>query len=237
MNPQKILLLSAVLAGGVLALAATAQKVAPTFVDSFPVDKTDLASSGTNPYFVLVPGYQLVLKGTVDKKAVVLTIRVLAQTKLVDGVETRVVEEHETADGQVTEISRNYFAISKRTRDLYYFGEDVDIYEKGKIASHDGAWLSGVKGAKFGLMIPGTPTVGARFQQEVAPKEAMDRSEILSVTESVQTPAGKFERCLKIEETTPLEAGTALKFYAPDIGIVQDGELRLSAVTKPSGSK
>ncbi len=48
--------------------------------------------------------------------------------------------------------------------------------------------VSGVNGARFGLMIPGTPVVGARYQQEVAPKVAMDRALIFSLSETLQPP-------------------------------------------------
>jgi len=37
---------------------------------------------------------------------------------------------------------------------------------------------------------PGAPKVGEKFYQEMAPKVAMDRVEILSVTEKVTVPAG-----------------------------------------------
>src|SRR6185503_7351194 len=104
-----------------------------------------------------------------------------------DGVETRIIEERETNDGQLIEVSRNYFAISKRTGNVYYFGEDVDIYKNGKVASHEGAWLSGVNGARFGLMMAAVPLVGSRYYQEVAPQVAMDRAEIVSVTEMFKT--------------------------------------------------
>ncbi len=116
------------------------------FTDTFDVNKADLMSVGTNRYFVLVPGFQHVLERKEGGKKTVLTITVLNETKVVDGVETRVVEERETADGQVVEISRNYFAISKRPTDVFYFGEDVDIYKGGKVTSHEGAWLSGAAG-------------------------------------------------------------------------------------------
>jgi hypothetical protein len=191
----------------------------------FPIEKQDLASTGRNPYFILEPGYYLVLKGG----DVELTITVLNETKMVDGVETRVVEERETKRGKLMEISRNYFAISKRTNDVFYFGEDVDIYKDGKVVSHSGAWLSGVKGAKFGLMIPGQPSLNARYYQEVAPGVAMDRVEVVSVSDTVTTPMGKFTNCLKLKETTPLEPGvTDYKYYAPGVGMVQDGSLRLA---------
>jgi hypothetical protein len=56
----------------------------------------------------------------------------------------------------------------------------------------------------------------------------MDRVEIISLTDTVRTPAGEFKNCLKVKETTPLEAGvTDYKYYAPGIGMVQDGALKL----------
>jgi hypothetical protein len=204
-----------------------ASKSEAAFTDTFKLDKADLVPAGTNPYFVLTPGWQLVLEGNPDGKKTVLTITVLNETKVVDGVETRVVEEKETEHGQLVEISRNYFAISKRTNDVFYFGEDVDIYKHGKITSHDGAWLSGVGGARFGLMLPGSPRIGARYHQEVATGVALDRVEIISVSERLETPAGKFEHCLKTEESSGLEQGSAPKYYAPGIGLIYDGELKL----------
>ena len=157
-----------------------------------------------------------------------LIITVLNETKKVDGVETRVVEERETKGGQLIEVARNYFAISKRTNDVFYFGEDVDMYKDGKIINHEGTWLSGVNGSKFGLIMPGRPLLNARYYQEVAPKVAMDRATIVSVSETVETPAGVFRNCLKVEETTPLQRFvTEYKYYCPGIGMVQDGSLKL----------
>jgi hypothetical protein len=111
---------------------------------------------------------------------------------------------------------------------VFYFGEDVDVYRNGKVVDHEGAWVSGVNGARFGLMMPGTPLLGARYQQEVAPKLAMDRAEIVGLSETLQTPAGTFERCLKTEETSALGGGKADKVYAPGIGLTLDGDLKLT---------
>lgn len=186
----------------------------------FTVNKADLSSTGTSRYFRLEPGNQLVFGEGKDT----LTITVLNETKMVDGVETRVIEEREMKDGKPAEISRNYFAIDKKTGDVYYFGEDVDIYKNGKVASHEGAWLSGVKGAKFGLMMPGEPKVGQRFYQEQAPGVATDRAEIASTSETVTTPAGTFRDCVKTNESSSLESGTAHKWYAPGVGLIKDGD-------------
>jgi hypothetical protein len=194
------------------------------WTDTFAVEPSELGPTGRNPFFILEPGYVLVLRKGNEE----VTITVLDETKKVDGVETRVVEERETKSGKLVEVSRNFFAISKRTNSVYYFGEEVDIYENDKVVAHDGAWLSGAKGAKFGLMIPGTPLVGGRYYNEVAPEVALDRFEILSVTETVETIAGTFKNCIKVEETTPLEPGIKdYKYYAPGVGLVNDSNAEL----------
>lgn len=190
----------------------------------FAVAPGELSSTGRNPYFILEPGHQLILEDDDER----LTITVLDETKLVDGVETRVVEERETKGGELVEVSRNFFAVSKRTNGVFYFGEEVDIYKNGKLASHEGAWLSGVDGAKFGLLIPGEALLKARYYQEIAPTKAMDRAEIVGIAETLTTPAGDFKHCLKTEETSPLEPKVRdHKYYAPGVGLVKEGSLKL----------
>ncbi|MBM4016760.1 MAG: hypothetical protein FJ288_00280 [Planctomycetes bacterium] len=198
--------------------------------DSFPVDKANLADTGRNPYFILEPGYRLVLEHGKDT----LVITVLDDTKVVDGVKTRVVEERETKGGRLAEVSRNYFAIDKMTGDVYYFGEDVDDYDNdGKVAGHGGVWLAGANGARFGLLMPGKPKVGDRYYQELAPGVAMDRAEVVSVTEEYKVPAGAFKDCLRTRESSAMEGGSEDKLYAPGVGLLKDGGFLLTKVEKP----
>jgi hypothetical protein len=226
---RRLLWFPFIIAVALLAVATNTRSAERTGDDGswtvdFGVEKDELTSTGRNPYFILEPGYQLVLEGGKER----LVVTILDGTKTVDGVETRVMEERETKDGKLVEVSRNYFAISKRTNSVFYFGEDVDIYKDGKVVSHEGGWLSGVKDARFGLMMPGLVLLKARYYQEIAPKVAMDRAEIVGMTETVKTPAGEFKNCLKTEETTPLERGEKeFKFYARGVGLVQDGSLKL----------
>ncbi len=191
-------------------------------------DFDDLETRGRSRYFKLIPGFKLVVEGYEDDEELRLVITVTNQTKVIDGVRTRVVREVETADGELTEISFNYLAIEEDTRDIFYFGEDVDIYENGQVVSHDGAWRSGVNGARFGLLMPGDPEVGMTFFQERAPGVAVDEAEILRTNARVRVPAGTFRDCLKVEETTALEPGAvSTKFHAPGIGLIVDGVLEL----------
>jgi hypothetical protein len=201
---------------------------AQPWMESFQVDLKELTTEGENPYFILKPGYQLTLEGKTSGKTVQLIITVLQETMNVGGVNTRVVEERETNGGVVVEVSRNYFAIHPRTNDVYYFGEEVDIYKNGKLDGHEGAWRHGSNNARFGLIMPGKPTVGMRFYQEHAPKVALDRAEVVSLTERSTTPAGVFEQCVKMKETTPLEMfATEFKVYAAGVGLVEEGALKL----------
>src|SRR5436190_16653535 len=198
--------------------------VAQGWTQTFPVDPRTLAPDGENPYFILRPGYQATFEGGKSK----LVITVLNETVAVGGVNTRIVEEREWNGGVLIEVSRNYFAIDPKTLDVYYFGEDVDMYKKGKVVNHEGSWRHGTNGATFGLMMPGKPALGMKFYQEQAKGVAMDRSEIVSLTEKLTTRSGAFELCVKTRETTPLEKlAREYKLYAPGVGLAKDGDLEL----------
>ena len=82
---------------------------------------------------------------------------------------------------------------------------------------------------KAGVMMPGIVLLGARFYNEIAPGVAMDRVEIISLKDTLQTPAGTFFNCLKTEETSPLEPKVKeYKLFASGIGLVKDGDLLLT---------
>lgn len=192
--------------------------------DRFDVSKTDLLPTGANPYITMQPGRILRLRSGIDT----LTVTILPGTQEIDGVTTGVLEERETKNGKLVEVSRNFFATDKNTGDVYYFGEDVDNYKDGKIINHESAWRAGAGGARFGLMIPAKPTVGQAFYQEIAPRVAMDRVEIVSTDETIKTPAGTFDHCVHLRETTPLESDVSHKYYAAGIGIIKDDEFELA---------
>jgi len=200
------------------------QSTKDEWTSTFTVDRAQLVADGASRYFMLDPGHQSVLEHG-DERVV---ITVTNDTRVVDGVTTRIVEERETKGETLIEVSRNFFARDPATGDAYYFGEEVDIYKKGKIVSHDGAWIAGKNGATFGLFMPGSPAVGARFYQEIAPRVAMDRVRVVAVGERLQTSAGVFQGCVRLEESTPLEPGVKdVKVFAPGVGLVQDGSLKL----------
>jgi hypothetical protein len=240
-------ILAAVL-GATLTVAAFARGE-KTYTDDFPLERCAFVAWGGNAHFILKPGRQLyysnqqcLAEGECEELEE-LWITVLDDIRTVriqdDGrprwIRTRVVEERETADGELVEISRNFFANCRPANDVYYFGEDVDIYENGKVVSHEGAWLAGRNKAEPGMIMPDSAfLVGSRYFQEIAPGVALDRAEHAAFDLEIETPAGEFEDCIRIVETTPLEPGAeSIKVYCPRIGLVADGDLLLQAVFEP----
>lgn len=193
---------------------------------SFDPASCNLVTTGRNDYFVLEPGHKLILEGDNTK----VEIKVLEETKMVAGVETRVVKESEWKKGKLYEVAMNYFAICEDTKDVYYFGEDVSFYKNGKVVNHDGAWVAGDGENKAGLFMPGKVATNLKYYQEVAPGQAMDRAEIISFDGVCETPAGTFKNCLKVKEGTPLdESVLEYKYYAPGIGLIIDDDILLTS--------
>ena len=92
------------------------------FTTDFRLEDCRFEDKGINPFFILKPGYQLVLESDEEKSEET----VLCDTKPINlddrTIITRVVEERAYEDDVLIEISRNYFAICKKTNAVYYFG-------------------------------------------------------------------------------------------------------------------
>lgn len=172
----------------------------------------DFSLNITNPYFPLPVG----LVNILEEGGLKVQFSVLNETKEVAGVTTRVVEEREWKNGDIVEISQNYF-VQAKDGTVCYFGENVDEYEGGSIVGHSGSWLAGVDQNLPGIIMPADPQVAQTYQIEYAPGVAMDRARHVSVEPSFTTPAGKFENVLLVEETPK-----STKRYALDVGLIFD---------------
>jgi hypothetical protein len=216
---------------------AAAVKEVP-FTTEFRLEECAFSDRGGNPYFSLQPGRRLVLEGAEDGDAERVEISVLNQTRLVvfrapSGkvlqVRTRIVQETEWVNGELVEVSRNFFARCQQTGDIFYFGEEVDDYEGGVIVGHEGSWLAGAAGALPGLVMPGRFLLGSRYFQEQAPGVALDRAEHVAMGLTVEVPAGRFQGCVEVLDTNALEPREPgdVKIYCPGVGLVVDEEAEL----------
>jgi hypothetical protein len=234
--------LKPLIAGLAAALVPLAGLASGDFTRHFPLAACNFETTGGNDFFKLRVNRQLYLSnvrcvgaGECEELEEVW-ITVLPETRVLTfpyggklrSVRTRVVEEYETEDSEVVEISRNYVADCNPMNDVYYFGEDVT---DGEGNPEDDAWLVGVDGARAGLLMPDRAfLLGSRYYQELAPT-AKDRAEHTALGLTVEVPAGVFKNCVEITETTPLEPGEeSIKVYCPHVGMVIDEELELIAV-------
>lgn len=196
----------------------------PGWQDEFDLPNRELSDSGESKYFILKPGFQMVLESQFEK----LIITVLDETKVINGITTRVLEEREERNGELIEVSRNFFAIDMRSGDVFYFGEEVDMYSGGQLTSHSGAWLAYEDNDLPGLIMSGSPVVGMKYYQEIAPGVAQDRAEIISTSATFQTQAGDFKDCLITQESSKIQPlAIEYKTYCPGVGLVQDETLLL----------
>jgi hypothetical protein len=219
------------------ALAASGTSfAAKKYTTEFSIERCTFASQDAgnagNPFFPLVPGSQIVLEE--DEGAVRVEITTENETEsitftsdddVVIHVDARVVEEREFEDGELVEVSRNFFARCVETGDIFYFGEEVDPPE--------GSWRAGEDGAQPGVIMPGTFLIGSRYFQEQAPDVAMDRAEHVKMDLEVETLAGDFEDCVLVKETTALDGGSSAKQYCPGVGLVNDDGAVLIEIHAP----
>ena len=222
------------------------------FTSDYPIDDCQFSPFGGGPYFDLNPGRLIVLAGEEDGSSVVLEIETLDRTERFEtvigarerSVVTRVVEEREFIDGELTERAEHYYARCVATGDIYYFGEFLDAYENGEIVSHLGSWRAGEGGATAGIIMPGTFMLGARYFHQQAPGVVRDMAENVESSLTVESSIGTLSSCIRIWEYDGFKPETApsIKVYAPGVGLVDDDEiirieeLRLGTQGPPSGS-
>jgi len=184
----------------------------------------------TNPYLPLLPGQQSVLEGPDGSRMGRVQITVLDETEVVAGVETRVVEEREWLDGNLVEVSRNYF-VQAGDGSVCYYGEEVDDYKDGELSGHAGAWRVGERDALPGILMPGAPAVGMAHAQEVAPGVAEDAAIIMEIGVPYTVPGGTFDDTLATQDVDPLGGGVDPKRYARGVGLIVDEQLVLTSFT------
>jgi len=228
MMPRTSLLVSALLASA--AAVGWAVRPAPLAgpVFSHPLDIT-------NVYAPFVPGATKSFEGTDQGATTAVTDDFTTVTRsfpLNGGTVTaRLLEEIESADGTLSEISKNWFAQAD-DGGVYYFGETVDIYEGGVVTSHSGSWLVGGPGpgdppetataTAPGLFMPASPQVGQQWKPEDLFPIVDETVTMLKGGVTINVAAGEMEGCILVKETSQIAGSKSeKKWYAPSLGVVK----------------
>lgn len=180
-----------------------------------------------NPYLPLAYLKQDILDGSEDGKKTHVVRTLLPnkhKTFTINGqsVEALVMEDRAFENGELAEVATDYFA-QDDAGTVYYLGEDVDEFDKGKLTTHNGpeAWLLGKNTQVPGVMLPAHPKVGDKFKCEDVSKEISESDEVIAVGETVTVPAGTYLNCLKVKETLG-DGSIEYKYYAPGVGVVRE---------------
>jgi hypothetical protein len=215
---MKALVLVAVLAAG---CGGSGANVLPEGGEAVELDPADFTSEIDNPWMPLRVGARWIYRETDAEGAEQrVEVTVLDETKVVMDIETRVVHDVVTEDGELVEDTRDWYA-QDTDGNVWYFGEDTKEFENGEVATTAGSWEAGVDGAQPGVLVPAEPEVGLSYRQEYYDGEAEDAAEVLSLVEKAEVPFGAFERVLMTKEFTPLQPDVLEhKFYARGVGLV-----------------
>ncbi len=186
------------------------------------LDPADFTTRIDNPYWPMAPGNKWVYRETEPGGPELrVEVTVTERTKkIANGVEARVVHDVVTEDGQLVEVTDDWYAQDK-AGNIWYLGEATAEYENGRVKTRSGSFEAGVDGAQAGIIMPADPRDGMAYRQEYYKGEAEDRAEVLSTDEQVEVPFGYFEGALMTKDLVPLEPKVSeYKLYARGIGPV-----------------
>lgn len=175
-----------------------------------------------NKYFPLKTGTIMIYNGTdEDGKSTSDIFTVTNDTKQIQGITTRVVNDSAFVEGDLVEPTADWYA-QDDSGNVWYMGEfTTDLTNKKN--PHEGSWEAGVKGARAGIIMLAEPKVGDTYEQEFAKGEAEDKGTVLSLNENVSVPYGTFSNVLKTKDFSKLEPDIVEnKYYAQNIGEIKE---------------
>jgi hypothetical protein len=186
------------------------------------LNPADFTTKIDNPYWPMRAGSKWIFsetdtQGTRQKVVVTVT----GKTRMIaNGVKARVIRDVVTERGTPVEITEDWYAQDKRGN-VWYLGEAVRNYEKGKLVDRTGSFEAGVDGAQPGIALPAKPVPGLSYRQEYYKGQAEDKAAIVTVgQERVEVPFGFFDKeVLMTRDIVPTEPRVQeLKFYARGVG-------------------
>jgi len=186
------------------------------------IEPARFVSGVTNAYFPLPVGARWAYQGRGDAEGEVDTVEVMDATKTVMGVACVVVHDEVSRDGELVEVTDDYYA-QDVDGNVWYFGEATAEYSNGEMTSTAGSWEGGVDGALPGIIMLAEPVIGVTYRQEFYAGEAEDVARAVEAGAAAEAPLGRYTDVLVTEDWTPLEPDLVEhKSYAPHIGLVKE---------------
>jgi hypothetical protein len=176
-------------------------------------------TSITNPLFPISETTQVIQLGEAGGKAARAEVTLLPRTKRITWmgrrIETVVSQFVAYSGGRIVEVALDYFAQAD-DGSVWYLGENVDNYERGVIANHDGTWIAG-KDGRAGMIMPADPQVGDVYRPENIPGLVFEEVTVQAVDQTVDGPRGPVEGAVHVQELL-MDGTLENKSFAPGYG-------------------
>jgi hypothetical protein len=173
----------------------------------------------TNPLFPVVAGGQTLQLGHEEGEPLRVEVTTLPRTRTVtwagrqiDAVVSQYVAYR---SGRIAEVALDYYA-QDDDGGVWYLGEDVDNYEDGVVADHEGSWLAGEDGPG-GLIMPAEPRRGAVYRPENIPDLVFEEVTVQDDGVTADGPRGPVDGAIATEEHL-MEGTVEHKVFAPGYG-------------------
>jgi hypothetical protein len=229
MRKRKLIagILASIVAGSSVAAcgsggSGTSSPGLPQGSERVELDPARFTTNIDNPYWPMKPGSRWVYAendATGKREKAVVTVTNETK-KIANGVTARVIRDVVSENGVPVEITDDWYAQDDQGN-VWYLGEAVRNYEKGKLVDRAGSFEAGVDGAQPGIVMPANPRPGLSYRQEYYKGQAEDKGAVITVgKEQVQVPYGHFDKgVLMTRDLVPTEPKVQeLKFYAPGVG-------------------
>lgn len=205
------------LSAGLCLSALSAGAVAPAQArsDQFNPKNFKNPATGKSRYLPLVPGYQTVKVGHVNRGSRELEHRVVTTvtdvTKEINGVTAVAVLDQDIDAGEIAEQAVDWMAEDK-FGNVWSLGSYTETYEGGEFVNAEDAWLAGTDDAKPGLLLK------AKATKKTPPwvqEDTADEQATASVAETGVRNCVPF-KCYK--NVLVIAEGSELKYFAPRVG-------------------
>lgn len=179
----------------------------------------------SNPYFPLGPGIVRIYEGDKEGEHRRDEVEVLAETRIIEGVECTSVHQEVFIDGELMEVTDEWFAQDDQGN-VWKFGEESIEFETGEAVVD--AWIAGEDGAEPWIFMNAEPKVGdVYFGGE-------DIYEVVSVNVIAVVPVAVFAHSIEVEENPDDPDDSDTIIFSPGAGMVSeasiDGTIELTEI-------
>ena len=179
----------------------------------------------TNPWLPISKVKTSVFEGTDDGDQVRNVKKLLSRTESFmvgdQEVQAAVVKDSSYLNGELHEVADDFYAQADDGT-VYYLGEDVNYYEKGKVVGHEGAFRYGDETQVLGVAMPADPQPGDTFSIEDVPGVGTEQNTVAELSDQVKVGGQTYKNVLVIDGHVEPDNEDETKSYARGTGTIRE---------------